>query len=255
MHGDYEMRFSDLPDDCILRDTNTVVYGAVLHTSLNGISKDYGLRYQENIFHHKKNNFEIAWATGSGDGFQTTVKGAELSYEPYADMMGRSLTGLTVYTDQGIIEITLQNEKYVPIKQNYDITVTAPEVNATETTYAGTEPFANAQITVTDADDQEVEGITVDTVNKKISWTEDLAAGTYKLVFTDPSGKYASISVPFTVKFSTVYVLMNIPYADFYDSEINGNDEDVDAVSSATHAKPRTGSLVGGSYHVNSEVI
>ena len=137
---------------------------------------------------------EIAWATGSGDGFQTTVKGAELSYEPYADMMGRSLTGLTVYTDQGIIEITLQNEKYVPIKQNYDITVTAPEVNATETTYAGTEPFANAQITVTDADDQEVEGITVDTVNKKISWTEDLAAGTYKLVFTDPSGKYASIS-------------------------------------------------------------
>ena len=253
MHGDYEMRFSDLPDDCILRDTNTVVYGAVLHTSLNGTSKDYGLRYQENIFHHKKNNFEIAWATGSGDGFQTTVKGAELSYEPYADMMGRSLTGLTVYTDQGIIEITLQNEKYVPIKQNYDITVTAPEVNATETTYAGTEPFANAQITVTDADDQEVEGITVDTVNKKISWTEDLAAGTYKLVFTDPSGKYASISVPFTVKFSTVYVLMNIPYADFYDSEINGNDEDVDAVSSATHAKPRTGSLVGGSYHVNSD--
>ena len=126
-------------------------------------------------------------------------------------------------------------------------------MNATETTYAGTEPFANAQITVTDADDQEVEGITVDTVNKKISWTEDLAAGTYKLVFTDPSGKYASISVPFTVKFSTVYVLMNIPYADFYDSEINGNDEDVDAVSSATHAKPRTGSLVGGSYHVNSD--
>lgn len=54
MHGDYEMRFSDLPDDCILRDTNTVVYGAVLHTSLNGTSKDYGLRYQENIFHHKK---------------------------------------------------------------------------------------------------------------------------------------------------------------------------------------------------------
>ncbi len=46
---------------------------------------------------------------------------------------------------------------------------------------------------------------------------------------------------------------MNIPYADFYDSEINGNDEDVDAVSSATHAKPRTGSLVGGSYHVNSD--
>ena len=252
MHGDYEMRFSDLPDDCILRDTNTVVYGAVLHTSLNGTSKDYGLRYQENIFHHKKNNFEIAWATGSGDGFRTTVKGAELSYEPYADMMGRSLTGLTVYTDQGIIEITLQNEKYVPIKQNYDITVTAPEVNATETTYAGTEPFANAQITVTDADDQEVEGITVDTVNKKISWTEDLAAGTYKLVFTDPSGKYASISVPFTIQSSTVYVLMNIPYGEFYANELENNEVEVDAVSSATANTTYKASdklYSAGSYH------
>ena len=40
---------------------------------------------------------------------------------------------------------------------------------------------------------------------------------------------------------------MNIPYADFYDSEVKGNDEDVDAVSSATLNKTRTGSLVGGS--------
>ena len=48
------------------------------------------------------------------------------------------------------------------------------------------------------------------------------------------------------------YVLMNIPYADFYAAEVK-NDIDVDTVSSATKNKTRTGTLVGGSYHVNSD--
>lgn len=46
------------------------------------------------------------------------------------------------------------------------------------------------------------------------------------------------------------YVLMNIPYAEFYAAE--GTDA-VDAVSSATKNKPRTKTLSGGSYHVSSE--
>ena len=46
-----------------------------------------------------------------------------------------------------------------------------------------------------------------------------------------------------------VYVLMNIPYADFYKAEgVTG----ADAVSSATKQKTR-GTLVAGSYHVNSD--
>lgn len=48
------------------------------------------------------------------------------------------------------------------------------------------------------------------------------------------------------------YVLMNIPYAAFYAAELN-NSVKVDAVSSATKNKTRTGSLVGGSYHVNKD--
>ena len=48
----------------------------------------------------------------------------------------------------------------------------------------------------------------------------------------------------------TGYVLMNIPYEKFYASEgIPG----VDAVTSATKNKPRTGTLAGGSYHVNAD--
>ncbi len=47
------------------------------------------------------------------------------------------------------------------------------------------------------------------------------------------------------------YVLMNIPYADFYAAEVK-NDVDVDTVSSATKNKTRS-TLVRGSYHVNSD--
>ncbi len=47
-----------------------------------------------------------------------------------------------------------------------------------------------------------------------------------------------------------VYVWMNIPYSEFYAAE---GTTDVDAVSSATQTKTRTVSLVGGSYHVNSD--
>lgn len=48
------------------------------------------------------------------------------------------------------------------------------------------------------------------------------------------------------------YVLMNIPYADFYKAEVN-NAVPVDAFTSATLNKTRTASLAGGSYHVNSD--
>ena len=48
------------------------------------------------------------------------------------------------------------------------------------------------------------------------------------------------------------YVLMNIPYADFYAAELQ-NDVAVDGVTSATLNKTRTPGLVGGSYHVNSD--
>lgn len=48
------------------------------------------------------------------------------------------------------------------------------------------------------------------------------------------------------------YVLMNIPYADFYAAELQ-NDVAVDGVTSATLNKTRTPRLVGGSYHVNAD--
>ncbi len=49
------------------------------------------------------------------------------------------------------------------------------------------------------------------------------------------------------------YVLMNIPYDEFYAAELVSGVAEIDAVTSATFNKPRTGTLAGGSYHVNSD--
>lgn len=49
------------------------------------------------------------------------------------------------------------------------------------------------------------------------------------------------------------YVLMNIPYAEFYKAETTGNDIVVDAFTSATKNKTRTKGLAGGSYHEKAD--
>ena len=51
------------------------------------------------------------------------------------------------------------------------------------------------------------------------------------------------------------YVLMNIPYDDFYKAELKNNDVKVDAFTSATKNKSRTAGMMNGNsaYHVNSE--
>ena len=54
-----------------------------------------------------------------------------------------------------------------------------------------------------------------------------------------------------TNKEQDIYVLMNIPYADFYKAELNKNDVKVDATTSATKAKTRS-ALANGSYHADN---
>lgn len=54
-----------------------------------------------------------------------------------------------------------------------------------------------------------------------------------------------------TNKGQDIYVLMNIPYADFYKAELNKNDVKVDVTTSATKAKTRS-TLANGSYHADN---
>ena len=62
--------------------------------------------------------------------------------------------------------------------------------------------------------------------------------------FSDAAGEEAS-----------AYVLMNIPYEQFYKEETKNNNIKVDAFTSATKNKSRTkrGAMANGSYHVNSD--
>lgn len=54
-----------------------------------------------------------------------------------------------------------------------------------------------------------------------------------------------------TNKEKDVYVLMNIPYADFYKAELNNKGVKVDVTTSATKAKTRS-TLANGSYHADN---
>lgn len=57
------------------------------------------------------------------------------------------------------------------------------------------------------------------------------------------------------VKQGEAYVLMNIPYDDFYKAELKNNDVKVDAFTSATKNKSRTAGMMNGNsaYHVNPD--
>ena len=49
------------------------------------------------------------------------------------------------------------------------------------------------------------------------------------------------------------YVLMNIPYAEFYKAETTGNDIAVDAFTLRQRTRPEPKDLAGGSYHENAD--
>lgn len=77
--------------------------------------------------------------------------------------------------------------------------------------------------------------------------------GTYEIaVVSTGYAKEMTFTYSTAEETEDVYVLMNIPYADFYQAEVN-NSVAVDGFTSATKSKPRTGTLAGGSYHVKSD--
>ena len=84
---------------------------------------------------------------------------------------------------------------------------------------------------------------------------DDLAAaakGTTSQESVDESTTHLNAAIEALVEaHKETYVLMNIPYDQFYKADVN-NDVKVDAFTSATKNKVRTGSLAGGSYHVDA---
>lgn len=67
--------------------------------------------------------------------------------------------------------------------------------------------------------------------------------------------EFITDSVTAETKQGEAYVLMNIPYDDFYKAELKNNDVKVDAFTSATKNKSRTAGMMNGNsaYHVNPD--
>ena len=106
--------------------------------------------------------------------------------------------------------------------------------------------------------------VTVSTKNTKVTAASGVSgvkagdktvdAGKTGTVGTAPSsGGSSSGGGSSSARSDYSYVLMNIPYDEFYKAELSENAPAVDAVSSATKNKTRIGTLAGGSYHVNTD--
>ena len=67
--------------------------------------------------------------------------------------------------------------------------------------------------------------------------------------------EFSTDSATAETKQGEAYVLMNIPYDDFYKAELKNNDVKVDAFTSATKNKSRTAGMMNGNsaYHVNPD--
>lgn len=113
----------------------------------------------------------------------------------------------------------------------------AEELN--ESAYTA-DSWANMQAKLTDAKNALAEKESQEKVN---SAKDALNQAVKDLVAAEPEGPAVT---------EETYVLMNIPYAEFYRADVN-NSIPVDAFTSATLNKTRTSSLAGGSYHVDPE--
>lgn len=93
---------------------------------------------------------------------------------------------------------------------------------------------------------------------RKGMWKKGLTVAMAAAMLTGPvsvpavfNNGVAVVKADETNKKQDIYVLMNIPYADFYKAELNNNDVKVDATTSATKAKTRS-ALANGSYHADN---
>ena len=126
-------------------------------------------------------------------------------------------------------------------------TAFAAEFSDTEVAVAAEESADTEDVDIAeDAEDTDVdvEEETEGTTEDETSVEDIFGAGVNEDEFTAEAGDEQTSG--------EAYVLMNIPYDDFYKAELKNNDVKVDAFTSATKQKTRS-ALAKGSYHVNAD--
>lgn len=155
------------------------IYGVILETS-NGDT--YGMRHLENIWRD-----QIAWSSG----FVTKEShGNTLSYENYASMAGQTITKITYITDSGYH--TLSTELYVPQKFENTFEVSNADVSVGKT---------NVKISGFPSDyksSYSVNGLDMAVSGNSLTY-KNAVPGSYTLIVSDTSGKYADVKASFTL--------------------------------------------------------
>ncbi|MBR5896362.1 MAG: DUF1533 domain-containing protein [Lachnospiraceae bacterium] len=173
--GDYEI---DLDQSL----SELTVFAAKVHTT-DGAS--YGFRSLENLWR----GFEIAFATTDS---YVEPHGNTVVYEPYADLPGKTVDEVVLYTKDGVKKISVN--LYLPLKFENTLEVADAKVSdkaAALTVEGYPEGYDFAYEVSGDCADISCDG-------SNVSW-ENAIAGTYTLNVTDNSGVYAPYSTSFVL--------------------------------------------------------
>lgn len=195
-YGDYQLDITS--ED--LKNVNTV-YGVVVSTK-EGSS--YGLRHVENIWKKTK----LAWSTG----FVTESHGNTLDSKDYAAMMGQTINKVTYYTDQGIYEISMDQQ----VAKKFDGEVSVADVSVksekTAITVSGLPNDFEEEYKI-DGIDEDAYSVEIKsdgkTTTRTINFKKALAKGRYTVTLSDKNGNYAPISTIFNVYTETMPVKYN----------------------------------------------
>lgn len=171
-YGDYQLNVKGFPEGDL--------YGVIVNTKSG---EKYALRHLENIWR----NGAISWSAGIKT---TEVHGNTLSYEDYADSMGKTVTSVTFITLDGVTTVNV-GEQYLPVKFEGEVKAADAAAGTGKTSLEFTGFPADYQKKI-DAG----EGFTA--TETEISYT-NAKPGAYTVKVTDGSGKYAAVSGSYTL--------------------------------------------------------
>lgn len=184
-YGDYQLNLMNTGLD----EKKPVIYGVVLRTKEGA---DYGLRHLENIWRYT----QLAFCTG----FKTEVHGCVTSADHYKSIMGKTITGVTYFTDQGQFDLTLSESLYVPVKfaNTFEVAGAVANSGTTTVTMSGFPDDFTAEYTVATAAGDLLEGFSCD--GSTLTWSGIAPKpGNYTLTAADRNKVYASVATSFTL--------------------------------------------------------
>ncbi len=226
--GDYEI---DLDQSL----SELTVFAAKVHTT-DGAS--YGFRSLENLWR----GFEIAFATTDS---YVEPHGNTVVYEPYADLPGKTVDEVILYTKDGVKKISVN--LYLPLK--FENTLEVADANVSDKAAALTvegypEGYDFAYEVSGDSADISCDG-------SNVSW-ENAIAGTYTLNVTDNSGVYAPYSTSFVLSTDKAVAVAK---EDGIEKAKNASDEEFTAYIKNITAYVVNGEEVAGSGKRGARII